>query len=94
MIQVNAPARLLHLADLLFERPVLTTSQAAAMLNVGYPSAQRYIARLVELGILMQLGEETYGRSFYAAQVVQIVSASEPRAYTPRDGTWTKIDHG
>jgi Fic family protein len=51
----RAAARLLQTLDVLFERPILNIRQLEAALDVPYRTAQRYIERLEEIGILREV---------------------------------------
>jgi len=61
----------LRLADCLFDSPVLTIPQAQRLLGVTYRSAQRSVQKLVAAGILQQMGESSYGKTFLAAEILQ-----------------------
>lgn len=73
LIQAKARAALLLLADQLFITPFLTVPQAQQMLGMTYPSAKANIDRLVEAGILQQLGGGSYGKLFVADNILQAV---------------------
>ena len=66
----NLPIRL---ADHLFASPVITIPQAQQVLQVTYPSALRTVERLVEAGVMTQLGESSYGRTFVAGEILSII---------------------
>lgn len=70
----KAPARLLGAVDLLFDTPVLTIPQAAERLGVGYNTAQRYVERLEQEGMVSQRVERDYGKTFYAMDIIRVVS--------------------
>jgi predicted HTH transcriptional regulator len=40
---------------------------------VAYPTAQRSIEKLVEAGILQQAGEQNYGKSYAAGEILAVV---------------------
>ena len=72
---VRSSSLLLHLADCLFENPVLTIPQAQRLLNVrSYHTAQRRVEKLVEEGILVQIGRDTQTRLFLAEAIYRIIS--------------------
>jgi len=48
-------ARLLQTLDVLFERPILNIRQLEIALDVPYRTAQRYVERLEEIGILREV---------------------------------------
>jgi len=66
----------LRLADSLFDSPVLTIPQAQRLLGVTYRSAQRNVQKLVAAGILQQVGESSYGKTFLAAEILQAIGES------------------
>lgn len=66
-------ALLLRLADWLFVSPFITIPKAQQYLAVTYPSAQRNIERLVEAGILQQLGDASYNRTFVAREILDLI---------------------
>lgn len=76
LIQGRAPAHSLRLADSLFQSPVLTIPQAQAILGVSYPTAQHTMRRLIEAGILQQVGKSAYSRTFFAPDILAAVSQS------------------
>ena len=63
----------MHLADNLFETPILTIPQASKLLNVTYRSAQSTILKLVEAGILRQSGEASYGKLYVADAILRVL---------------------
>src|SRR5438132_6614790 len=60
---------LLVLVDALFDRPFLTFSQAAKVLNVTFRSAQLSVQKLVDRRILEELPGRKYGRIFMAPEI-------------------------
>ena len=76
LTQTRASALLLRLADILFETPVITIPEAQRLLDVTYRSAQRNVKKLVDAGILQQVGESSYGKTFIAAEILTIVGES------------------
>lgn len=75
LAQARASALLLRLADRLFETPIITIPQAQRYLEITYPSAQKNIERLVDAKALAPLDNSTYGKTFIAYEIFQIVSA-------------------
>jgi Fic family protein len=69
----RASAHALALAESLFVSPMLNIPQAQKLLDVAYPTAQRSIEKLVEAGILQQAGEQHYGKSFAAGEILAVV---------------------
>ncbi len=78
LTQARASTLLLRLVDSLFTSPVLTIPQAQDLLDVTYPTAQRNIQKLVDAGILQQVGESSYGKTFVAEKILQAISEAEP----------------
>jgi len=70
----------LRLVDYLFEAPIITIPQAARVLDVTYPSGQRNVEKLLTAGILRQLGEESYGKTFVADEIINIIAHPNPSA--------------
>jgi len=66
----------LRLADALFDSPVLTIPQAQRHLDVTYRTAQRNISKLVDAGILQQVGESSYSKTFVAAEILHAIGGS------------------
>jgi Fic family protein len=76
LTQARSSALLLHLADSLFEMPILTIPQARKLLNVTYHSAQRTVEKLVKSGILRQAGEPSYGKLFMADAILRTLEGA------------------
>jgi Fic family protein len=64
-----------RLADTLFETPVVSIPQVQRSLGVTYPTAQKHVERLVDAGILRQMGESSYGKTFVAPEIFDIIMA-------------------
>jgi Fic family protein len=75
LIQAQASASPLRLADSLFVSPVLTVRRAESILGVTFRSAQRNVDKLVEVGILKPYGESERGRLYGAEELLDITSA-------------------
>lgn len=73
MTNARAPVHALKLADSLFVSPLLNIPQAQKLLDVAYPTAQRAVERLVELGILQQAGDQSYGKTYAAVDILATV---------------------
>ena len=74
LTQARSSALLLRLADSLFASPVLTIPQAQALLDVTYRSAQQNVEKLIEAGILLQVSEGDYNKTFAAPAILTIIS--------------------
>ena len=69
----RAGARLLQALDLLFASPVITVRQLEAEMEVNYPTAQRYVQRLEELGILREITGQARNRVYRAEDVIRAI---------------------
>lgn len=67
----------LRLADILFESPLLTIPQAQRLLDVKYDTAHSNIGKLVDAAILQQIGKSSYGKSFVALEILEIIREDE-----------------
>jgi len=66
----------LRLADALFLTPVITISQGASILGMGYNAARRAVEKLVDIGALRAVdASSSYDRLFEAADI--LVAAGE-----------------
>ncbi len=70
----RAAARLLQVIDLLFERPFLQTRQVATQLGVNFSTAQRYVNRLLDAGILREATGKTRNRVYRAEEILRAVA--------------------
>ena len=61
------------LVDLLAENPYWTVKRAEERLDVAYTTAQRAIERLVEAGVMQQVGEAKRDRLFCATEILAIL---------------------
>jgi Fic family protein len=62
---------LLQTLDALFERPIVNISQLEAALDVLYRTAQRYIERMEEFGILRKVTGQARNRLFQADEILR-----------------------
>ena len=67
----RAAARLLQTLDVLFERPILNIRQLEAALDVPYRTAQRYIERLEDIGILREVTGQARNRLYRADELIE-----------------------
>ena len=77
LAQTRASALLLRLADNLFAVPILTIPEARKYLSVSYPTAKNNVEKLIDAGILRQLGEASYGKTFFAPEIIQIIGEDQ-----------------
>ena len=68
------------LVDLLAENPYWTVKRAAERLDVAYTTAQRAIERLIEAGVVQQVGEARRDRLFCATEILEILEEPTPRS--------------
>ena len=66
----RAAARLLKVVDLLFQQPILQNREVAVALGVNFPTSQRYIDRLVSLGILREITGHARNRVYQADEIL------------------------
>jgi Fic family protein len=72
----RATARLLQTLDVLFERSILNIRQLAVALDVPYRTAQRYIERLEEIGILREVTGRRRNRLYQADGIIQVLESA------------------
>lgn len=75
--RARSSALLLRLVDSLIEAPVLTIPQAERLLGVAYRSAKLNVEKLVQLGILQQVGDTAYGKTFVAKDVLAAIAEGD-----------------
>ena len=63
-------ARLIQTLDVLLERPILNIRQLEAALDVPYRTAQRYMEKLEELGILREVTGQARNRLYRADEII------------------------
>ncbi|RLC77474.1 MAG: Fic family protein [Chloroflexi bacterium] len=71
----RASARLLQTVDLLFARPILTVGQVVEKLGVTIPTAQGYVDRLEEAGVLREITGQARNRVYRADEVLEAIEA-------------------
>ena len=75
--QVRTSTSVLRLTDSLFVSPVITIPDAQRILGAKqYHTARKSIEKLVNAGILKQVGESSYGNTFLAEEILQAVGES------------------
>lgn len=77
LVDMNAPARTLLLADKLIEFPVMTAARAAKLAGVEKPTARSYIRKLVEIGAL-RLIDDGYRQCWLAQEIIDLEGADDP----------------
>jgi Fic family protein len=66
----RAAERLMQAIDVLFERPILSIRQLEVAMKIPYRSAQRYVEKLEQLGILREVTGRARNRLYQADQVL------------------------
>ena len=69
----RAGARLLQVVDLLFARPVVSVAQVAESLDVGFAQAARYVAALVQKGMLREITGRDRNRVYRADAILDAI---------------------
>jgi Fic family protein len=69
----RAGARLLRVIDYLFEKPILTNQHVSRLLDVHYPTAQRYIDQLETEGILYEITGMARNRVYRADEILDTI---------------------
>ena len=67
----------LQLMETLFEFPILSVPRAQSLLDTTYASAKRHVDRLVDEGILRQVGDGSYDKLFVAEDILSILEDSD-----------------
>jgi Fic family protein len=66
-------ARLLQLVDHLFSQPIFTIPQISDILDVNYPSAQRYVNQLETAGIVREMTGQARNRVYRADEILTAI---------------------
>jgi Fic family protein len=72
---LRAAGRLLQTVDVLFARPIISVRQIETALQISYKSAQRYVERLVELGLLREITGQARNRLYCADEILRAIDA-------------------
>jgi Fic family protein len=67
----RSAVRLLETLDVLFDRPFLNIRQLESSLGVPYRTAQRYIERLGQIGILREVTGQARNRLYRADEIIE-----------------------
>jgi Fic family protein len=73
--KVSKSASPLRLAEEIFAHPILTIPQAQRLLGVSYVTARGSVYKLVDAEILHQIGESSYGKTFVAPEILEILTS-------------------
>jgi len=55
---------------------MITIPEAQRLLDVTYRSANLNIKKLVDAGILNQVGEADYGKTFVASEILEVIDTN------------------
>jgi len=80
--QTSGPARMLQVVDHLFARPVLSVSQLSDHLGVKFTVASRYIKRLAQDEVIVEITGKGRNRLYLAQGIMEAIEA--PIAAAPR----------
>ncbi len=81
LTHARTSALTLQLVDGLFTKPVITIPEAQRLLGVTYKSAQSTVERLLAEGMLQPVGDGvTYGKTFWASEILDIVTENNDEA--------------
>lgn len=69
----RAVDRLMQAIDVLFERPILGIRQMEAAMSIPYRSAQRYVEKLENLGILREVTGRARNRLYQADEILTVL---------------------
>ena len=75
VMAARSSALLVRLVDFLFLSPVITVPRVRALLGVTYPAARANIDKLVQAGIVEPFGPQTYGRKYWAPEILRAIGA-------------------
>jgi Fic family protein len=85
--QAEGPARMLQVIDHLFARPVLSVSQLSDLLGVQFPVASRYVKRLEEDGVVVEITGKGRNRLYSARGIMEAIEARIPPADRPMEAS-------
>lgn len=68
--------RLISLADHLFASPIISVPRAARLLGLSYPAAGNNVEKLVQADILKPMAEMSYGKTYVAEAILDIIGSS------------------
>ena len=74
LLERRESANALRLLDEIFARPVMTVAEAARLIDVTPAGARRILERLVQVGVLEELGDE-WPRLYIATELLEVIEA-------------------
>lgn len=72
---LRASGRLLQTLDVLFARPIVSVRQVEVALQISYKSAQRYVEKLAEMGLLREITGQARNRLYCADEILRAIDA-------------------
>lgn len=72
----RAAERLMRAVDVLFERPILSIRQLEDAMQIPYRSAQRYIEKLEQLGVVREVTGRARNRLYQADEILSALEGS------------------
>lgn len=73
----RAAARLLQIIDWLFTQPIFTIPQISSVLEVNYPTAQRYVKKLEAAGVVREITGGSRNRVYRADDILATIENPE-----------------
>lgn len=72
-----------RLIRVLFEQPYITVPTAAERIDMAYPTANTAVTRLVDDGVLIQVGDKERNREFVATEIMDAVECDPENLPSP-----------
>lgn len=72
---LRASGRLMQTLDVLFARPIISVRQVEAAMQVPYLTAQRYVEKFVELGLLREVTGRARNRLYCADEILRAIDS-------------------
>ncbi len=73
LLATSVPGKMLALVDMIFESPVITIKQTRERLGISHTTAQSYISRLQEIGVLVETTGRRRNRLFMAPEIIRLI---------------------
>ena len=77
LAQARVSSSTLRLMEKLFSIPILDIPKAQQYLEVSYKTAKRAVEKLIEKGILIQLDEGKYKKTYYSPDIISVVMSED-----------------
>ena len=77
LAQARVSSSTLRLMEKLFSIPILDIPKAQQYLEVSYKTAKRAVMKLIEKGILIQLDEGKYKKTYYSPDIISVVMSED-----------------